>query len=45
MESERSDSEESQQFGEFTLLSTIGEGSSAEVFLARQNSLDVQVAL
>src|SRR5687768_2797035 len=46
MASERGDSEEeSQQFGDFTLLSKIGEGSSAEVFVARQNSLGVKVAL
>jgi serine/threonine-protein kinase len=46
MASERGDSEEaSQQFGDFTLLSKIGEGSSAEVYLARQNSLGVKVAL
>jgi serine/threonine protein kinase len=46
MASESGDSEEeSQQFGDFTLLSKIGEGSSTEVFLATQNSLGDRVAL
>jgi serine/threonine-protein kinase len=46
MASEHSDSaDEPQQFGDFTLLSKLGEGSSAEVFLAQQNSLGVKVAL